>query len=179
MKRFRVLFFATCALLIFFGCTENNPIEPDVTKNDQPTEALEKRCRTNFTGTCNFVRDIDPGTTTVLPNGKTLIRGIKSEWYDEASDPRVTGTTIWHFSMLLNEDGTGKSWGTAELIVDDNGGKWKMWFRGKVTPEGGVAPVYGVGVDGDVRGSFAKWKYTMILANGFFYTTKGKIFQRR
>ena len=174
MKNLVISFLFIGATLLYFGCDEGNPVAPDQNQIELETTSLEKWNRTPFTGTCTFVEDIDPGKTTVLQNGKTLIKGIKSVWYNDGSDPRVNGKSIWHFSMLLNEDGTGRSWGTAELIVDNNGGKWKKWFVGKITPEGGSAPTFGIGVKGDVKGLFAKWNYNILFSDGF-YTIKGTI----
>ena len=178
MKRFISMFLVIGTAMIFFACQGDSLTDPGLSQSaDQTDQAPTSlaQFKTPFTGTCNFVKDIDPGTATVLPNGKTLVEGIVSEWYDEASDPRVTGRTIWSFSMLLNEDGTGKLWGTAELIVDNNGGKWKTAYKGELTAEGAFAPVVGVGVEGDVKGLTEKWDYTMIYANGFFYVTEGFI----
>jgi len=179
MKRFISMLLVVSATMIFFACQGESPTDPGVSPDNQTNASLESaslaKMKTLFTGTCNFVKNINPGTTTVLPNGKTLIEGMMVEWYDEASDPRVTGRTIWYANQLLNEDGTGIYWGTAELIVDNNGGKWEMVWGGKLTSEAAVAPAVGVGVDGDVKGLAAKWTYTMTFANGFFYVTEGFI----
>lgn len=175
MRRLSMMFLVIGTIIIFFGCSGDYLTGPEVDQIEQEPESLAKLMKTHFTGTCNFVKDIDPGTTTVLPNGQTLIEGMKAEWYDEATDPRVTGRTIWTVNQLVNKDGTSKMWGTAELIVDDNGGKWEMKYKGEITAEGAEAPAIGYGVEGDVKGLKAKWNYKLVFAEGFFYKTKGFI----
>ncbi len=181
MKHF-IIFSIIFSGLLLFSCQEN-PIEPQVGSDIQSSASLERaplaKYKTPFTGTSNFVAIIDPGTTTVLPNGKSLIEGIRAEWYDEATDPRVTGKTFWYVNELLNEDGNGKYWGSAELIVDNNGGKWEIIWAGQLTNGGTVAnaTAFGTGVEGDVKGLTAKWDYKLDLAVGFFYKTKGFIIE--
>ena len=189
------------AVLIFFGCQQEGPVAPMENQNndaaiselnlneedivlqlkesDETPVALERWTCTSFTGIDNFVQDIDPGTVTVLPNGKTLTKGQIAEWYESASDPRVTGQSIWHINSLADPDGTMKFWGKTEINVEDNGGQWKtVWFGGTV--DGGLkATAVGIGKKGAVKGMFAKWNYSMVFANGFFYTFEGKIFSRR
>jgi uncharacterized protein (DUF2345 family) len=38
--------------------------------------------------------DDSDGTIVTLPNGKTLIKGAKHTWYDDGSDPRITGKSV-------------------------------------------------------------------------------------
>lgn len=181
MKHF-IIFSIIFSGLLLFSCQEN-PIEPQANPDFQSTASLDRgplaQLKTPFTGTCNFVAPIDPGTTTVLPNGKTLIEGFVVEWYDEASDSRVTGKTIWYANELLDENGNGKYWGTTELFVDNGGGKWEMIWGGNLTNNGtvGVATAIGTGVEGDVKGLTAKWIYKIDVSVGFFYTTEGFIIE--
>jgi len=172
--------------MLFFSCQGEYLVEPEASPDVQSSASLERasgplaKFKTKFTGTCNFVAPIDPGTTTTLPNGKTLIEGFRAEWYDEASDPRVTGKTFWDANQLLDESGNGKYWGTTELIVDNDGGKWKMEWGGSLTNGGtvGIAKVLGTGIEGDVKGLTARWIYKIDVSIGFFYKTEGFIIEK-
>jgi len=180
MTRLIFSFFVIGTLMVFFGCSSDNVLDTERSEDNQVSTSLAKRVKAKFTGTCNFVAPIAPGTTTVLPNGKTLIEGMVAEWYDEASDPRVTGKTIWYANQLLDEDGNGRYWGTTELIVDNDGGKWKMEWGGNLTNGGtvGIAKVFGTGIEGDVTGLTAKWIYKIDVSVGFFYKTEGFIIEK-
>jgi hypothetical protein len=187
MRRLIVMLLVIGINLIFFSCSGENPTEPEISQApeisqvpemsqmDQLTDPLPTECVTYFSGTSYPVAPINPGTTTVLPNGKTLLKGQVAEWYDNATDPRVTGQSIWTVNKLLDPDGTGIAWGNAELNVDNSGGKWKIVWWGCVSEVGVVAKAVGIGKKGAVRGLFAKWTYTMTFANGIFYVTEGYI----
>lgn len=201
MKHPTFVFLVFSAVLVFFGCQQQGPVSPKATQNNETTisepnlneeeivlqlkerdetpAALERWRCTTFTGMDTFVQDIDPGIVTVLPNGKTLTKGKIAEWYESASDPRVTGQSIWYINSLVDPDGTMKLWGKSDLNVENNGGQWKTMWWGKTVDGGLKATVIGIGKKGAVKGLFAKWKYTMVFANGFFYTFEGKIFERR
>ena len=174
MKRLIRVLISVIVISLLIGCSENSPLTPSA-ENDKGDNTLEKLVKTNFTGTSNFVKPIDAGVSTPLPNGKTLIEGMKVEWYDQASDPRVTGTSIWNANQLISEDGTVKYGGTAKIIVDNN----EMWWHGNIVGGIGVANAYGVGVEGNVKGLFARWTYTIDLTVGpppiAFYVTEGFI----
>jgi hypothetical protein len=78
----------------------------------------------------------------------------------------------------LNPDGIGIIWGKAEINVENSGEKWKIVWWGRVFEVGVVAKAVGIGVEGAVRGLFARWTYTMVFANIVtvpFYTSEGKI----
>jgi len=179
MKRLIFVFLFIGTVLLYWGCAENNPMAPTSNQNDREVSSFEKLNKTLFTGTCKFVKPIDPGTTTVLPNGQTLIEGMRAEWYDKASDPRVTGRSIWLGNQLIDRDGTVKYWGKAEIIVDKNGGKWEMCWHGNITGGIGVAKAFGIGVEGKVKGLFAKSTYTIDVTGGppptAYYVTEGFI----
>ena len=187
MKRLINVFLIVVSVFLLLSCQDNNPTNPAQNQNDQTMIPDSKQTDnrfspfakvvSHFTGTSNFVAPLEPGTERVLPNGKTLVLEQKAEWYDEASDARVTGQTIWVINKLLNKDGTGRVWGSAVLNVDD-GGKWDMIWWGTLTSEGIVAKAVGSGVEGAVKGLTAKWTYTMDFAQGFFYTSKGIIIER-
>jgi len=200
MKHLLFMFLVIGALLIFFSCQQESPVDPaanqdneaviselnlgeeeivlQLKESDETPAVLESWNCMVFTGMDTFVQDIDPGETTVLLNGKIFTKGRIAEWYEIASDTRVTGQSIWNINSLADPDGTMKFWGKTELNVEDNGGQWKIfWFGGTI--EGGLqATAVGIGKKGAVKGMFAKWNYEMIFANGFFYTFEGKIFGR-
>lgn len=196
MKRLILIFFVVGTVLVFFSCSKDNATAPEmsnipelnqapelsqapeISQFDQLPEPSLNECGTYFSGTSTFQKPVEPGTTTLLPNGKTLIKGEVAEWYDDATDPRVTGVSFWTVNKLLNPDGTGRAWGKAEIIVNNSGGKWKIIWWGKITEVGVDAKAIGVGVEGTVRGLFARWTYTMVFANIVtvpFYTSEGKI----
>ena len=179
MKKSVSVFLLIFTILVYFGCTEDNPIGPQA---DQGTASLEKLNKTTFTGTSRFVKPIDPGTTTVLPNGYTLIEQRVVEWYDEASDPRITGRSIWTVDQIISPDGAVKYGGSTELIVDGSGGKWEMWWHGSIVGGIGIANAYCVGVEGAVKGLYAKSIYTIDLTVGppptSFYEVEGFILER-
>ena len=186
MKHLIYVFLVIGVVVFFFGCQKDNLTSPDLNQSDQAeAPVLNKsdrvlvpwtKTKTAFTGTSNFKQLLEPATETLLPNGKTLLSGEVAEWYDEASDPRVTGQSIWVVNKLLNEDGSGKVWGTADIFVDNDGGRWEILWWGSVSSEGVVAKAVGTGIEGDVKGLVAKWTYTMIFENGIFYTSKGYIY---
>jgi len=177
MKRSILLFLVIGTVMIFFGCSGDNPMAPklnqsdpmakELNQSDQVTTTLAKVKRT-FTGIC----------TPVIP---PTIEG-DNEWYDAADDWRVTGTTIW---IQLSVSG-----GTATLFVDannphdENRGKWEMIWSSTMTPIVGgfliVAHAMGEGVEGKVKGMSAEWTYTMNWMdddkeNTFFYVVEGNI----
>ena len=175
MNRLALLIFIIAVGLVLFSCSMDSPVAPQSSGGDQSPAPLAKKIITHFTGTSNFVQPISPGTTTVLPNGKTQLKGMVAEWYDSASDPRVTGQSIWTVNQLLKPDGTGKTWGTAVINVDNSGGKWEMTWRGKITETHVIGYAKGRGTEGAVAGLRAKWKYTLTFANGFFHVSEGHI----
>ena len=109
MKRSSLLLLLIGVAIIFFGCTKDDLVEPDLNLADQETTALKAaKVKRTFTGICMPI-DVPPPTI--------------NEWYDASDDWRVTGTTIWTQPDL---DVFG---GTAELFVeatnphDENRGK--------------------------------------------------------
>ena len=137
-----------------------------------------------FTGISTWIEDIYLGDTTFLPTGQILIENQTSEWYDEATDWRVTGSTFWTINWLIEPDPpfTAEVYGTTELFVDGDRGKWEMSWHGPMVPtaEGFLIEVHAVatGVEGEVMGLFAEWNYTMnfVFSNpNFMYISEGYI----
>ena len=134
-----------------------------------------------FTGRSDFIAPGDPGTVTQLPSGQTLIEGQTAEWFDTADDWRATGTTMWVVNWLIEADppNTAELWGTAELFVEGDRGKWEITWHGYQTPTPGgfviLVEGVGTGVEGEVLGMVGNWIYMMDIENGFFYTTEGEI----
>ena len=144
--------------------------------SDQKSVSAEKKQVTKFSGDSNLIEGGSKGTTTSLPNGQKVIRGRSSKYFDKATDPRVTGVSFWYVDAIANEDGSMKYWGTAELIVDNNGGKWEMTWSGEKSSDGGaIAHVLGTGKEGAVKGLDAKWTYIRKPGEGRFYRTEGII----
>lgn len=172
MKRLINLFFAIGLTIFLFSCSDNNPIAPESSQGDQVTTSLEK-VKTSFTGIC---------APTIPPNEGD------NAWYDDASDARVTGVSVWVTKVVnpINEI-TTELGGTAELTVDGCLGKWEMSWRGVQTltsPDGStfriVAHAVGIGKEGQVKGLIAKWKYTMNYdgtPETLKYYIKGKIIE--
>lgn len=179
MKRSILIFMMIGTVMIFFGCSGDNPMVPklnqsdpmakELNQSDQVTTTLAKVKRT-FTGIC----------TQVIP---PQIEG-DNEWYDAADDWRVTGTTIWRMPNPNEFGGTATLSVDAKNPHDENRGVWEMIWSGTETPiEGGlliVAHATGEGVEGKVKGMFAEWTYTMNLIfgdeeNTFFYAVEGNI----
>ena len=172
MKRL-ILMFLVGVSIIFFGCSKDNSLAPGVAQNDQTIASLKAaKVKTEFTGICTPVLQLfDPGTSTVLPNGKIKVTGMVADWYDAASDPLVTGTSIWYENWLFEADGSSaKIWGKADLNLDI-GGTWKISWYGSITAEEGytlfdpshpfTAVVYatGTGKTGAVKGMVAHSTY--------------------
>ena len=176
MKRLNLLFLILGVVtIVFFGCKEDECPTPT------PTE---------FTGTSIPVLPGDEGITTVLPDGRTLIDGQTAEWYEEATDWMVTGQSFWIVNWLIEKEPpfTAQLWGTAVINVgvkntgDASRGKWELSWQGVQTPtQDGfkiVVDAVGTGTEGEVKGLFANWTYTMNY-NGtpesMFYATAGTI----
>jgi len=165
MKRLNLLILIIGVAILFFGCSKNNPMAPDVSQSDELTNSFKaKKTTTDFTGT----------SSPRVPLGTE-----PNVWYDDASDPRVTGITIWVTDVGSIPE--GKLCGTAELFVgadeigDDYDGKWEMKWYGTVTPPMLVAHVVGIGTEGNVKGMFTQSTYTMDLGVGPPYVTAGYI----
>lgn len=183
MKRSILILLVIGTVMIFFGCSVDNPMAPNLNQNDPMAKELSqsdqvtttlakvKKVKRTFEGICTFVEPV-PNT-----------------WYDAADDWRVTGTTIW---IQPDEDFKG----TATLIVDaknphdENRGIWEMEWTGNLTPTLEpvgmilVATATGVGVEGKVKGMKANWTYTMNYVGTdfpnpanqtFFYVIEGNI----
>ena len=180
MKRSILILLVIAAVMLFFGCSGDNPMAPNLNQSDpmakglnqsdQVTTTLAKVKRT-FEGICTFV--------TFPPN----------TWYDKTDDWRVTGTTIWTQPDLEKFEGTTLLFVDAKNKHNDNRGIWEMTWTGALTPTldpAGmiiVATATGVGVEGKVKGMKANWTYTMNYVGDnfptpnetFFYVIEGNI----
>jgi len=176
MKRLNLVFLVLGVSIIFFGCSKDDSLAPELGQSDQVTNSLKsaKIPFTEFSGTSTPVAVPDYGTPTVLPNGKTKITGMIAEWYDAASDPLVTGTSIWYEDWMIEADGSSAHvGGKADIILNDDGGTWKVSWHGMLTayegytlydpthPFTAVAYAVGTGKTGDVKGMVAHWTYIM------------------
>jgi hypothetical protein len=185
MKHFIFMFLIFGIVVMFFGCqadsiTMSEPNQSDQTEvtglsQGDPLYTSLAKAKASFTGRSDPVQQLNPGTVTLLPNGKTLVKGMVNEWYDTATDPRVAGQSIWYINKKIEADGTGIVWGRADLNVDDGGGRWEISWQGRLSSTRLSVKAVGTGKEGDVKGLVAKWKYTMIFANGTFYTSEGYI----
>jgi len=169
MKRSILILLVIGTVMIFFGCSGDNPMAPKLNQSDQVTTTLAKVKRT-FTGIC----------TPVIP---PQVEG-DNEWYDATDDWRVTGTTIWIMPDPNVFGGTATLFVDAKNPHDENRGVWEMiWSSTQTFYEGGfllVAHATGVGVEGKVKGMSAEWTYTMKylfddVENTFFYAVEGNI----
>ncbi len=202
MKRSILMLMAIAVALIFFGCAKEEILPPDL-EQDALEESALKGAKVNkpakFIGTSipviNTAEPNNFGIPTALPNGQTLVEGVSVEWYDEASDWRVTGKSVWKADYVWDGDpyiSHGIIEGTCEIFVglqnpDSPGydpdalpvGKWEITWTGEqiVNPDGSfemVAYAYGVGTEGVVKGLRAKWIDTFDFVN-FRYNTEGYI----
>ncbi len=69
MKRLILMFLVIATVMIFFGCSENNALDPELNQNDQAPAFLAKKVFTYFSGTETFIAFLDPGKTIILPSG--------------------------------------------------------------------------------------------------------------
>ncbi len=190
MKRSKLMLLVIGAAIIFFGCEKMDPELPEPDQPDLGMASLKAtKVKTAFTGTSiPVINPIDPGTIKILPNGKTHVMGVVAEWYDQASDPRVTGTSIWYENIIWDAEpfaSPGKVWGKAEIFVggnaEENDGRWEITWHGYFTlsevPGHFTIDVdaVGTGKEGEVKGLTAKWKYIFDSQVGFFYSTEGYI----
>ena len=163
------------------------------TLSNQVTKSLKKE-QTSFTGTSIPINyPGKKGTTIKLANGKTQVIDNIVEWYDKATDWRITGKSFWYINSLTEEDGLKANiWGRAEIIVDGENpndksrGRWELSWHGWISPKENppynekspfsiVAEAVGIGKEGEVKDLVAKWTYTFDSDVGFYYSTEGFI----
>lgn len=177
MKRLTVVFLFFVTFTVFFGCSKNNPIAPEQNQRDLATASLAKKVVIPFYGEEKFVATLDPGTWTPLPNGLSLAKGGMFEYYDEASDPRVTGKLIFTINGVFDNTFSGKFKGTGELTTKI-GGSWDMKIVGeRIATKGSFAKVVGHG-KGVLEGLIAHWKYTRLEPEKDDFTFEGFIVER-
>lgn len=154
-------------VLIFAGYSKTDTLDPELKQSDQLTSALKNGdVKTTFTGQITPV-DLETG-----------------EWYDKATDWRVTGQSFWYTTNEKElKNGKTKLSGTAVIIVDNGGGEWAITWKGMAItiPEGTIveATGEGIGTKGSVKGLKAHWKYYMNTTEGFFYNSEGFIIDKK
>ena len=90
-----------------------------------------------------------------LRNGRTLIRSTQTG-VTESSVALMTGELTVTTTAILNEDGTGKTFGRWTLTPDASTGSIKGWLRGKVS-EGDQTEIRSIGWGrGALRGTTVK-----------------------
>ncbi len=168
--------------LLLSGCSKDNCTVPQAT---------------DFSGTSTWVADVDPGSLTVMNDGRMLIEGQIGEWYDSSGNKLVTGKSIWTVNWILQPDwSSAKLWGTAEIFTGlESGGTpgnaegvWEITWNGTLT-EGVFDPeiqflsqgkilvtANGKGKSGVVEGKLATWTYTMDISKGFVYNLTGSMY---
>ena len=191
--KLRILFLITLLFVVTLGCNKVNDIA--TTDNSQIETTSLKAHEIAFEGTSTpFGLPIDPGTFTLLPNGKFLIEGNIAEWYESADESMVTGQSIWYVNWLIESDWSGAEvWGTTDIYVGlesggnpaDADGKWELIWHGWLTdgvPGGGFftegiieVEAVGTGTSGVVEGMTAHWIYTLDLSEGLIYNFEGSI----
>ena len=166
MKRLNLLLLVFGAAIIFFGCEKMDPIVPDAIDDQEITSLKSAIIKTPFNGNCTFLAELDPGTDTPLPNGMTLRTGIVSQWKDNSDDPLVAGVSTWTMNWMIEKDGiSARMWGTAEIVLDEDRGKWELSFHGKINKTKVGMKIkdicFGEGIEGEVEGLTAKWQHEM------------------
>jgi hypothetical protein len=192
MKRSIFMLLALGMAVIFAGCAKEETMAPGSGLEDQETAALKAaKTKVEFTGTCVPlpVAPLSDGKTIELPNGGTHVMGYVADWYDDATDDRVTGTSRWYANYFWEGvpfASPAKVFGKTEIYVggdaEDNDGVWEMSWHGTISltdgPEPFTAICYGngVGKSGVVKGMTGKWTYTLSWTeSGPCYITTGTI----
>ena len=166
MKRTMLASLLIAIGLLIGGCTDQDPVAPELTQRGQVPPSLEKAV-SYFDGTSVNIGLVDAGKTNALPNGRVQIRGLVVRTSDVLSDPRVSGTVTWVVHMDIFEDGSDKRWGSGELIIPDVG-SWDMTYKGWLVPgEGLTYEVDGHG-KGELKGLKAHWTYFLPNPPGVF-----------
>ena len=195
MKRLNLMFLIIGVAIIFSGCSKDDSLAPELNQNDQEISLKSANVKIPFMGTSSpdFTPPEPPyaGIITVLPNGKTKVKGETAWWYDYSEDDwRVTGKSKWYINRLIEEDGIQKVWGKTEIFVDGDRGKWEISWHGyltpTLTPDGpslvGYVDAVGQGKSGEVKGLVAKWTYSINFIfsdpTTLFYATEGYILEK-
>ena len=190
MKRLNLMFLIIGLAIIFSGCSKDDSLAP-LDQSDQETNLKKANVKTPFTGTSSpdFTPPEAPyaGIITVLPNGKTKVKGETAWWYDYSEDDwRITGGSKWYINRLIGEDGIQKVWGKTEIFVDGNRGKWEISWHGYLYPTlvglSGYVDAVGSGKEGEVKGLVAKWTYSINFdasdMTTLYYATEGYILEK-
>jgi hypothetical protein len=135
-----------------------------------PLSAAAGATRATATGT-ETCSPQSPGTTTVLPSGRVLIRDAVSVCQETSDDPRFNGTNTVTFSANLDASGNGPIGGTYSLATAE-GGRWVGTWRGTLGPTGlsfkGRARGEGAyaGLLSFVEGDRGQWTVTLLNPSG-------------
>jgi hypothetical protein len=173
MKRLSFLLIFGAALLFFFGCQKDNPLEP--TQGEQLTPELKVE-RVSFEGVCQNPAILYCGDIQELPNGMIKVMNFESEWEDYTNDPMTTGKSHWFENFIISKTGASyKFWGKATLTTDF--GEWEYSMHGysyaqpgyvilppcagPPVPSESDAYVHAVGKSGAVKGMVGEFRYYM------------------
>jgi len=179
MKRLVLVLVLIGTTTLFFSCNKDEPAltSPEFEQTAQEKESLSKMSVKRFSGDEKFVAMHNPGTWTPLPNGMSLGQGGVYEYYDNASDPRVTGKVMFTVNGVFDNTFSGKFWGSGELTTDI-GGSWELKIVGKrIAAEGSFADAIGYG-KGKFEGLVAHWKYERLEPEKDDFTFKGFIIEQ-
>lgn len=153
MKRLICIFLLTGAAMFYFGCSENNPIDPNLNQDDQSITSLGKKFHyTYFDGT-SYTFALEEGHMIFLPDGTLRIIGWVAYTDDQLSDPRISGIMTWRGSMDIYPDGSDIRWGSG--VSED--GQWDLRFNGWLDLVEGVT----YEVDGHGKGEYRGMKIHM------------------
>ena len=159
MKRSIFIFLVIGITILFFGCSNDEPSAPELNQSDQVETCLPRRMVTPFSGIEKFVAVLEQGTMIQLPNGMILARGHVTEYYDDASDSRVTGKFVCTATGIFDDTFSGPAWG-AGVLTPDIGGSWDIKMVAKISStEGNKVDAFGYG-KGAMKGLVAHWTYT-------------------
>ena len=157
----------TGAIVLIFSCSKNST-------NVSETDQFEKA--TKFSGAEEFITMHDQGSWTPLPNGLALAQGGVFEYYDTASDPRVTGKVILHVNALFDSTISGEFSGIGELTTNI-GGSWDLKIVGeRIAAKGSFAEAIGHG-KGELEGLIAYWTYERLEPEKDDFTFEGYIIE--
>jgi len=202
MKRSIFLLMAIAMAVIFAGCEKEKVLPPDLEQDvleDADFKGARHHKPAKFIGTSLPVLNPsvpnEAGVVTPMPNGQLKVEGTVAEWFEEASDWRISGKSVWTANYLWDGEplaSHGLAEGTCEIFVgltnpDLEGfdpdveplGKWELSWTGEmiVNPDGSadmVAIACGVGTEGVVKGLRTRSVYTFDFA-AFKYNTEGYI----
>jgi hypothetical protein len=153
MKRLFCIFLLIGAAIIYFGCSENNPLDPNLNQNEMSLTNLGKKIHYTFFDGTSYTISLVEGKLIFLPNGTLRIIGWIADTDDQLSDPRISGIITWKGNMDIYPDGSDKRWGSGE----SEDGQWDLRFNGWLDLIEGVT----YEVDGHGKGEYQGLKIHM------------------